>query len=459
MSRDWWALFLRLFNGNPLATATAAAGLAAVAAAFAAAASWAAAVAAASAAAAANAAHDVAASSSIARSGDSLEDFIASFTAFQRKQANEVFDDLFDDGIGIEDEGPPPSREDFVEFYITEALNRETRRILAQKGFSSDSLVSKQSKPFAEVDKKDSPQTLEAEMERLVGMKRQRRAVRERVRDAKPVEVLGLALGERSAFWEVSCGELLYRKHVYDAIPRCTPSPPSGPPCRRLIIDDVASTDEQAKMMQMMDRSFEGLFHQGAETMLVPDESSRERMGNEGFDLTLRLLERVRMEVARSLNISAIFYSGSLLKRMDFPPLHDAFQIDPKHDSWNPHIDKANIASYDYSALLYLNSVGRDYGGGELAFHDEDMDRVVEPKGGRLVAFTSGLENLHRVQPMRWGRRYVLSMWFTCSALHAHPTIGHSGSITEPESPVTLDLLSDVTSLDNFIATTGKSEL
>jgi len=48
----------------------------------------------------------------------------------------------------------------------------------------------------------------------------------------------------------------------------------------------------------------------------------------------------------------------------------------------------------------------------------------VQPLAGRLVAFSSGLENLHRVLPMTWGRRYVLSMWFTCSERHAHPKLG-----------------------------------
>ena len=30
--------------------------------------------------------------------------------------------------------------------------------------------------------------------------------------------------------------------------------------------------------------------------------------------------------------------------------------VEPGHRYWNAHVDKANRASYDYSALLYLNS-------------------------------------------------------------------------------------------------------
>merc|ERR1719282_1161344 len=85
---------------------------------------------------------------------------------------------------------------------------------------------------------------------------------------------------------------------------------------------------------------------------------------------------------------------------MDHPPINDEMQLDLEHDSSNPHVDKANIASYDWSALLYFNSAGEDFDGGELVFHDADIDRVVQPLAGRLVVFSSGLENLHRVLPM-----------------------------------------------------------
>jgi len=87
----------------------------------------------------------------------------------------------------------------------------------------------------------------------------------------------------------------------------------------------------------------------------------------------------------------------------------------------NAHVDKANIASYDYSALLYLSTGGgADFEGGELAFLDADAERLVTPRAGRLVAFSSGLENLHRVREVTRGERFVLAMWFTCSAEHAY---------------------------------------
>ena len=96
------------------------------------------------------------------------------------------------------------------------------------------------------------------------------------------------------------------------------------------------------------------------------------------------------------------------------------YEVDHNHIYWNPHVDKANIASYDYSALLYLNSQGEDFDGGDFAFLDLDDDVIIAPMKGRLLTFTSGLENLHQVREVTRGTRTVLAMWFTCSKEHVY---------------------------------------
>lgn len=347
------------------------------------------------------------------------DDVVERVIALHKVNAADAFDELYGDGEGIDGE-EPPEREAFIETYLVQALQQETRKVLREKGYEPE--LDEEERSLLDVTKKDAPTTLEGEVERLGVQKRQRRGVRQRVRSGKDVETLAVEKGSR--IWKIPCGEPLYRHHVYDAVPGCSPDPLHNPTCGRLIADDFATAAETSEMVAAMDRSFKGLYHQGEETLLVPEADSKYRMGDSAFNLTVTLLERVRLGVARFLNASDLFYSGSLLKRMDYPPLDDGMQLDPSHDSSNPHVDKANIASYDWSALLYLTSVGKEFEGGELAFNDLDADRVVQPLAGRLVAFSSGLENLHRVMPMTGGKRYVLSMWFTCSARHAHPQIG-----------------------------------
>jgi len=366
--------------------------------------------------------------------GDEKNDIVAQFVSLQRTKAADAYFELYGDGLGLDGEAAPPL-ESFVENYIVEALNRETKRILKEKGYGEE--PTSEEKDMRNVEKKDAPTTLEGEVERLVVQKRQRRAVRERVWADK-----------RSAYWElqgkdsvqidIPCAEPMYQGHVYESVKGCSPGSSEGClPCGRFIMEGFATRSEQEQMISVMDHSFQGLFHQGDETLLVPDTDSRDRMGAAGFQLTGQLLERARITIASRLNISRLYYSGSLLKRMDHPFLDDGMQIDQNHDSANPHVDKANIASYDWSALLYLNSVGEDFVGGELAFHDTDEDRIVRPLAGRLVAFSSGLENLHRVLPMQWGKRYVLSMWFTCSQRHAHQRLGLSATAAaQPSSTI-----------------------
>lgn len=356
------------------------------------------------------------------------DDVVKQFVDLARLRAEEAFDMLFDDGVGI-DGAPVPPRETFVENYVVEALTRETDKILKEKGYETKGSSASRGRGRGrdlDVEKKDSPQTLEGQVEQLAVHKRQRRAVEKRVRQGKVLEKLAEPGSSASGnyTWEVPCGEPLYVRHAYDVIPGCTPGLKNALPCRRLVFDDFASESEQGRMIAAMDKSFKNLFHQGSETLLVPETDSRGRMGEDGFLLTSDLLERIRLTVMKTLNLTEVYYSGSLLKRMDYPPLRDEWQLDPDHNSWNPHVDKANIRSYDYSALLYFTGEGEQFGGGELVFHDDDADRLIQPLSGRLVAFTSGLENLHRVQPMTWGSRYVLAMWFTCSAKHAHDKLG-----------------------------------
>ena len=62
----------------------------------------------------------------------------------------------------------------------------------------------------------------------------------------------------------------------------------------------------------------------------------------------------------------------------------------------NP-VDKCNKMSYDYSALLYLTTQGKDFYGGNLTFIDGDADRHCRPTAGLLATFSSGLVRIYPV--------------------------------------------------------------
>ena len=72
------------------------------------------------------------------------------------------------------------------------------------------------------------------------------------------------------------------------------------------------------------------------------------------------------------------------------------------------------------SALLYLSSLHNHFEGGRFFFADRHPGgraftptTFVEPRCGRLLAFTSGPENLHGVMPVAAGTRFVVVLKFS----------------------------------------------
>lgn len=58
----------------------------------------------------------------------------------------------------------------------------------------------------------------------------------------------------------------------------------------------------------------------------------------------------------------------------------------------------------------------------------------MEPRAGRVIIFSSGIENTHFVEQVTSGKRFVLSFWFSCDVKkefqifldgNAHVTFSH----------------------------------
>lgn len=129
-----------------------------------------------------------------------------------------------------------------------------------------------------------------------------------------------------------------------------------------------------------------------------------------GEVLSRLMIYKTRLQIMEYYGEPELFESGSVITRISCAP---GYADNDQVDYACLHVDKANIGSYDYSALLYLSEYGVDFQGGKFAFCHDDVVKLVEPRMGRLVAFTSGPENLHQVRPVTRGARYVLAMWFT----------------------------------------------
>jgi len=176
--------------------------------------------------------------------------------------------------------------------------------------------------------------------------------------------------------------------------------------CQRVVRDSLITAEEAAYF------AHEAL-HRFGDPMLGDEEASLEDAGESGRAVAWPdwadhpLNDRVRFLICEAVRL----HFG------ETRPLHLAGALLTRKTSANapspPHVDKANIGYYDYSAVLYLSTQGEDFTGGEFTFTDRDGDEVVQPRVGRCVLFSSGTEHLHQVAPVSSGVRHALGMWLT----------------------------------------------
>ena len=143
--------------------------------------------------------------------------------------------------------------------------------------------------------------------------------------------------------------------------------------------------------------------------------------------------DKVKAAVAEHFNLdnSKLYLSHPTF----FSELTAVPAVTPHDEYWHDHIDKETYPSFHYTSLLYLSEYKRDFTGGRFVFStlgtasvlkkfpklvkirfmfiDEGskLNRSIEPKDGRVSAFTSGPENRHMVEPVTGGTRYhILSL-------------------------------------------------
>ncbi|TRY69063.1 hypothetical protein TCAL_04139 [Tigriopus californicus] len=208
--------------------------------------------------------------------------------------------------------------------------------------------------------------------------------------------------------------------------------------CGRVIMDDLLQESETEAILALAKKGLaqggssggasildlhSGALSQGEAFINVykvyPDLFTRSE-----FEVYKSVKDRVKAAVAEhfGLNNDHLFLSHpTFFSRITAAPaqtLHDEY--------WHVHIDKETYPSFHYTSLLYLTDFGIDFQGGSFVFVDahDNMNRTIEPRMGRVSAFTSGIENKHHVERVTSGIRYALTMGFTCDPSQAIPNPG-----------------------------------
>ncbi|KAL2078203.1 hypothetical protein ACEWY4_025888 [Coilia grayii] len=222
----------------------------------------------------------------------------------------------------------------------------------------------------------------------------------------------------------------------YKRFPGCTPQS-----CGRAVTDTVVTREEASALKQLAERGLslggsEGGasildLHSGALSMgkqfvniyKYSGEQIKDVFSKEDFDLYKDVRGRIQGMIAETFGLDP---SRLYLTKPTFFSRINSTDAKTAHDEyWHPHIDKVTYGSFDYTSLLYLSDFGTDFGGGRFIFMDATGNRTVEPRAGRVSFFTSGSENLHRVEKVTWGTRYAITVSFTCDSDHAidNPTL------------------------------------
>ena len=213
--------------------------------------------------------------------------------------------------------------------------------------------------------------------------------------------------------------------------------------CRRKVVDGIFSGDDIDALLEIAKKGLdkrEGVRggpsivdintgyirdSNGLVNMFASDESV---YTSEDFRVYGSIIKRLKEEVESTFeNVVTYFTAPTFITRLDG---NSSWEPQEPHDEyWHAHSDMANTAHYFYSGLLYLSDFEVDFTGGRFLFlshnsssgddvyvpdDDYTVDSVVEPRRGRVVVFTAGEENMHRVERVTSGERFVLSFWFTC---------------------------------------------
>lgn len=73
---------------------------------------------------------------------------------------------------------------------------------------------------------------------------------------------------------------------------------------------------------------------------------------------------------------------------------------EPNHTSWRV-----------VTAMIYLNTKGKDFGGGSIVF--PRIGAEIQPRAGRMVGFRCDGIHAHEVPGITFGIRRAVAMWFT----------------------------------------------
>lgn len=127
-----------------------------------------------------------------------------------------------------------------------------------------------------------------------------------------------------------------------------------------------------------------------------------------GATLFTEIVNRVGKEISDFYNVDAIIASSIFAEVSEGGKnnLHcDSVMLDGR-----PYEGGDGLEDIEFSALVYLNTSGVDYEGGEIEFPKQKI--TITPEVGKLVFFRGDIDHPHQVLEITAGKRYTLVLFY-----------------------------------------------
>ena len=177
----------------------------------------------------------------------------------------------------------------------------------------------------------------------------------------------------------------------------------------RTIIDDLSPHLVDSDRFGMAETRFEdymGILRNIYDGKPILDD----KMSGPGLALFTDTINRVGKEINKFYDVDVVPINPMMAlisKGGENRGLHcDAVQLDGS--PW----DDGNtlLEDLEFSALVYLNSCGTDYTGGEISFPNQDLK--ISPDAGQMIFFRGDVDHPHGVAEVTSGERYALILFY-----------------------------------------------
>ncbi|CAG2170021.1 unnamed protein product [Oppiella nova] len=226
--------------------------------------------------------------------------------------------------------------------------------------------------------------------------------------------IMGSPIGQ-----QVTCSQDYTEDRV--RFPSCGPQR-----CGRFVSDSVITQSDAKHLLSVAKRGLSLGGRSGGEDILslhtgVLFQQNEEVFTGKDLEVYRRVTNKVRKTIAYHFGVP---FGRLYLTNPTFFARKTPKRAQTKDDKyWVRHVDRHTAKCYSFTSLLYLSTYGADFTGGRFIFTDQMSNHTIEPKLGRLAAFTSGAENEHFVERFTSGHRYSLLMAFTCNPKCATKTL------------------------------------